>query len=112
MLYSNLLEEILDAPELYVGASSLNTIKTFLDGYIFAHKERDEFASDPLYAGFQQWIEQRFELPITRHWANIITFFSSNDKTACDSAKELWYIYKAEFNQSHARSVATPEANC
>ncbi len=73
-----LLRDIKQCPALYLGKPSLKLLYTFLNGY-----KHHEIPSPPdCLDGFQEYIEEIYDIHTTHHWANIIQFYSSTEEEA------------------------------
>jgi hypothetical protein len=101
MTYSQLFEEILAKPILFIGNCNIQHIAFFMKGYIHANWERGNRDTSDLYFGFQNWIAESYSVSKTLGWQNIITLFSSSEDHAFEITVTLWNEYKAEVqNQS------------
>jgi hypothetical protein len=106
-MYSELFEEILKKPALYVGDISIIRIKSFVDGYLHARWETGQKQEDDLYFGFQRFVERRLHLSTSHSWDRMICFMSSNDVEAFEMANDLWTEYKIEVSEQREGSSAT-----
>ncbi len=102
MTSSELLEEILERPGLYIGYASVGRMKVFIDGYEFAAHLRNDPGRDSLYAGFQDWVANRFKITTAHNWASIIAFMGLSESGSFTLMKELWGEYKAELQSKPA----------
>jgi len=66
-----------------------------MDGYMDRQYEIDgiDEMSMGFVSEFQDFIQQRYKITSTYHWAKIITFFSSTDEEAFDRFYELLEEY-------------------
>lgn len=93
---SELLDKILKRPSVYIGRESVVLTKAFIDGFAFAKYRLGNTGKDRLYAGFQDWIAERFHIKTAHNWACIISFMGVSESNAFTLLKELWSEYKAE----------------
>ncbi|MEG4286453.1 hypothetical protein QUB68_25315 [Microcoleus sp. A006_D1] len=94
---SQLLKKIKNTPSLYLGKASISCLQAFLSGYNVAQYQlgvplKEENALD----GFQEWIQKKLNIDSSQSWANIILFFSQDERDALNSFFELF----EEFCQS------------
>ena len=97
MKISDIFEEVLARPELFLGIASVSRLKAFMDGYRLAAERADPSIDQKLYCGFYDWVSEKYRINTSHAWADIVLFMSGNDeKRAIDLTKELWEKYKAE----------------
>jgi hypothetical protein len=96
--YSNMFEEILKKPALYVGNCSVSKIKTFMDGYIYAKWEEGKNSETDPYKEFGEWVRNRFQIKTSHGWADIVQFMSPDDAYAFEMTKKLWEEYKSQLH--------------
>ena len=102
-LYTNLFESLLEKPNSLIGEKSITKMFIFLCGYQWCAKT--DHSDDPLYSGFQNWIEARFQMGISHNWASVILFLEGGSEyRAFDRLKILWYEYKAEMENLNTQS--------
>jgi hypothetical protein len=94
---SELLDNMLERPTLYVGHESIIKIKAFIDGYEYAHENASR---DKTYDEFQRWVAQYFNVKSAHDWASIILFMALSEKRAFELTKELWAEFKADIQQT------------
>ncbi|GBO55195.1 hypothetical protein APA_3245 [Pseudanabaena sp. lw0831] len=77
---------------MYLGKPYITRFKAFLDGYIgarndlgFALNEQEETLNK-----FQEWIQSRFKITSSHSWAEIILFYSGDERDALDKFFELF----------------------
>lgn len=79
------LQKIKAKPGMYIGRAAISDLFMFLVGYEFA---RDELGIEPneleikFYEDFQPWLQKRFEVQTVNSWANIIQFYTGDEKEA------------------------------
>lgn len=76
---------------MYLGRRSITRLRSFLDGYISA---RQDLGLPPRkqereFAGFQDWIQERFKITTTHGWDSIILFYSADERDALDNFFDL-----------------------
>lgn len=98
----DVLQNIKKKPSVYLVRPSIICLQAFLSGYNVAQYQLGIplTEADPL-DGFQEWIQQKFNITSSQSWANIILFFSQDERDALDSFFELW----EEFRQSNSHEL-------
>ncbi len=97
-----ILEKIKNKPAAYLGKPSIICLHAFLSGYNVAQYQLGiPLNTENPLDGFQEWIQQKFGIESSQSWANIILFFSQDEREAIDSFFELF----AEFKQSQKSSA-------
>lgn len=95
---AELLEAIEKRPGMYFGSKSLVRLKAFLDGWLYAKGLAGE--SDARFLrGFQEWIQERYQITSSHSWADIIGFFETDDVAAFYKAMALFKEYSASLNE-------------
>ncbi|XWK90485.1 MAG: hypothetical protein U7127_10665 [Phormidium sp.] len=88
----DLLERIKQRPGMYLGKSSITRLRMLLDGYGMARMElglpRTEQEQE--FNGFQEWIQERFNITSCHGWDSIILFYSADERDALDKFFELF----------------------
>jgi hypothetical protein len=77
-----ILQKIRVRPGMYIGKPSVSDLFMFLVGYKTARRElgielteqEEEFCSE-----FQPWLQQKFQVPTVRSWAQIILMNTTNE---------------------------------
>ncbi len=102
----DVLEKIKKKPAAYLGRPSIVCLQAFLSGYNVAQYQLGVplTAENPL-DGFQEWIQQKFGIESSQCWANIILFFSQDERDALDRFFKLF----EEFQQRHKSSASDDE---
>ena len=87
----DLLQRIKQRPGMYLGKCSITRLRAFLDGYGMARAELDVPRSQQEHDlnGFQEWIQERYQITSTHGWDSIILFFSVDEKDALDKFFKL-----------------------
>jgi hypothetical protein len=97
MTSSELLDEIVRNPGLYIGHPSVTRMKAFIDGYEFAALKSDKVVRDELYEGFQEWVATRFKITSAHNWSSIIAFMGMSESGSFKLLTELWAEYQADI---------------
>jgi hypothetical protein len=99
MNISTLFEDLLQKPELYLGATSLTRLWAYVRGYMMALDQLEFQYDDDEFSGFCKWVETKYNLRTTNSWAEIILFSSFGDEyIAVKTTRELWAEYKVEVS--------------
>ena len=71
-------------PGLYIDYASIENLYAFLCGYYFARMDLKipHTEQDTEFSGFQDWIEEKYDVKTCHSWANIILRNSENNKAA------------------------------
>ena len=91
----DILEKIKKKPAAYLGRPSIICLQAFLSGYNVAQHQLGVplTAENPL-DGFQEWIQEKFGIKSSQSWANIILFFSQDEREALNSFFELFEEFR------------------
>jgi hypothetical protein len=99
---SDILRKIKNKPSVYLGKPSISCLQAFLSGYNVAQYQLGlPLKQENPLDGFQDWIQKKFNIDSSQSWANIILFFSQDERDALDIFFQLF----EEFCQSKVRSV-------
>ncbi|MEK8130471.1 hypothetical protein WMW72_21415 [Paenibacillus filicis] len=90
------IQEVKQRPGMYIGKKSLHLLQAYLNGYIAYHNEVNKEPNYFFLSEFQGYIQRRYNINTTHSWAELITFFSSNDNDAFDRFYELLDDFFAE----------------
>jgi len=87
-----IIEKIKKAPAMYLGRHSIICLQAFLSGYSVAKYELGEQATEQErdFMEFPEWIRQRFKVQTSQSWANIILFYSEDERKALDNFFDLF----------------------
>lgn len=79
-----LFELIKKRPGLYIGHVSIKNFYAFLGGYFFARMDLDIPHTEQAleFYGFQDWIQEKYNITGCYSWADIILLNSEDDKAA------------------------------
>ena len=89
--FFDLLQRIKQRPGMYLGKCSITRLRAFLDGYETARAELGfpDTEQQQQLDGFQEWIQERYQITSTHGWDSIILFFSVDEKDALDKFFKL-----------------------
>lgn len=94
---SDILKKIKHKPSVYLGKPSISCLQAFLSGYNVAQYQLGlPIQQENPLDGFQDWIQKKFNIDSSQSWANIILFFSEDERDALDIFFQLF----EEFCQS------------
>ena len=97
---SDILKKIQNKPSVYLGKPSITCLQAFLSGYNVAQYQLGlPLQPENPLDGFQDWIQKKFNIDSSQSWANIILFFSQDERDALDIFFQLF----EEFCQSKVR---------
>ena len=78
-------KKIKHKPSVYLGKPSISCIQAFLSGYNVAQYQLGlPLQQENPLDGFQDWIQKKFNIDSSQSWANIILFFSQDERDALD----------------------------
>lgn len=110
MLYQ-LLDSIKQKPALFLNQQSVMALHSFLLGWKTAKNiyqlPKDEDEHD--FAGFQEWITQRYDIGSSQAWPRIITFFSRDEKESLNLFFDLLEEYRKQPPLQSTPTQATKE---
>jgi hypothetical protein len=98
-----LLKEMRGRLGMYVGSTSLTKLAAFLRGYDYAAEKLCGRKSDPLLAGFRDWIHQRFQ-DSSRSWEDTILASSTDE---ADAVRRFWEMLDEYTRACDARDRAS-----
>lgn len=85
---NRLLRDVQKNPGIYLGKKSLERLVFFLSGYMYCMDERSESTAHYL-PGFQEFIEEYYNIQSVHHWSEIIRFFCVTEEDAFDEFYRL-----------------------
>ncbi|MBE9226237.1 hypothetical protein IQ264_12460 [Phormidium sp. LEGE 05292] len=87
-----LLERIKQRPGMYLGKCSITRLRMLLDGYGMARMELGlpRTNQEQEFNGFQEWVQERFNITSSHGWDSIILFYSADERDALDKFFELF----------------------
>ena len=80
-----LLQKIKKRPGMYLGKTSLERLRAFLDGYHHQELESQGMSEPDCLDGFTPYIQKRYHLNTDHDWSSVIQFFSTSDQNAFDT---------------------------
>jgi hypothetical protein len=91
---ADVIEAIRDRPELYISSRSINYLRVYLDGFMYAlpSKERRLFADE--LGAFRDWLAAKYKISSNQSWNQIVLFFSPNEAAALDEFFRLFEEYE------------------
>ena len=93
------LQEIREKPGMYLGRNSLELLKAYMDGYVAGYQEIKNDFDLYFFSEFQIYIQEYYNVLSSHNWANIIRFYSIDDRDALD----LFYFHLDEFSKERNR---------
>lgn len=92
----DLLERIKQRPGMYLGKCSITRLRMLLDGYGMARMELGlpKTEQEQEFNGFQEWIQERFNITSSHGWDSIILFYSLDERDALDKFFELFEKFR------------------
>lgn len=75
-----LISIIRKRPIMYLGEDSISRLKSFIDGWCF--RDPDNIADFEVLLGFQQWIENKYNVKTAHSWAHILLFYGLDESRA------------------------------
>lgn len=76
----DMINTVIQRPELYIGKPSLERLYAFIGGYLTGNPGADDHCLD----GFNAYISERYHIYTSHNWSSIIQFFSNSDRDAFD----------------------------
>jgi hypothetical protein len=97
---NELLRSIRRRPEIYIGEKSLFRLFLFIQGFLHAyHTMEGTNQSVGFYPGFQEWIQEKYNINSAQNWSRIIGFFSISEADAFDNFYKLLDEYQVNTNR-------------
>lgn len=93
------LYEIKERPGMYLGQKSLMYLFFYMTGYQCRENEIRN-GHDCLLPGFQEFVQERYNVKSTHSWASIIKFYETTEEVAFDK----FYVLLEEFLKSKAET--------
>lgn len=97
-----LIDRIQKRPGMYLGKPSITRLKSFLDGYMGARQDLGFplTEEEEKFNRFTEWIQVRFKITSSHSWADIILFYSGDEKEALNQFFELFAQFMTIENPS------------
>ncbi|MBS3028595.1 hypothetical protein MEN41_13510 [Dolichospermum sp. ST_con] len=98
----DLIRNIQKRPAMYLGRATIANLRTFLAGYCFARRQTaiPQTQQEQEFSGFQNWVQQKYNVTSHQTWDQIILFFSKDENTAFEEFFKLF----DEFTQQDSIS--------
>ncbi len=95
-----IIKKIKKAPSMYLGRHSIICLQAFLSGYSVAKYElgEQETEQERDFIEFPEWISQRFKVQTSQSWANIILFYSEDERKALDNFFDLFEEFISRYS--------------
>lgn len=84
-IMDDIMQQFRQKPELFIGEKNILLLKAFLDGYFFSEKQLQ-----PLWVGFQKFVEIHFGEVTTLSWAKIVLKHSASQECAVEKFFTLY----------------------
>ena len=101
----NLLEKIKTQPSLYLGTTSISSLRMFILGYRFSRSElgiANTQAESDFYKNFQPWLQNHLSIHTVNAWDKIILLTCIDEKAAFD----YFFQLLDEFRQrDHSQDI-------
>ena len=91
-------------PGMFLGHISIKNLYIFLQGYYFARRDLKVVATeqDTEFNGFQDWIQEKYDVKTCHSWASIILLNSEDDKATFWKFFDLLEEYKQFVGSKNA----------
>jgi len=98
-----IIEKIKKAPAMYLGRHSIICLQAFLSGYSVAKYDLGghETEQERNFREFPEWIRQRYNVQTSQSWANIILFYSEDERKALDNFFDLFEEFITRYSLQH-----------
>ena len=91
----DLLSQIEDKPQLFLGNDSIFALRHFLSGYIMAKKEHDPSYDDWLFSGFTSYLSQLYQDNRDFDWAALIDLHEPDRQSVAAFFRLVHKYYEA-----------------
>jgi len=92
----SLLYRIKEIPNKYIRDKSLGELRAMIEGYLYKQFELDgNLEILNYFNGFQQYVQDCFEISSSQSWSRIIEFYSATN----DEAFDMFYKLLDEYRQ-------------
>ena len=104
-----IIEKIKKAPAMYLGRHSIICLQAFLSGYSVAKYDLggQETEQERNFREFPEWIRQRYNVQTSQSWANIILFYSEDERKALDNFFDLFEEFLTRYSLQHTLKEKT-----
>ncbi len=93
-----LIFRIKTRPELYIGSRSLSLLQAYLYGWL--NRDEASVVDGNLIGEFQGWIAEKYRISSTQSWAQIILFYSVDERDALEKFFRLFDEFLKENEKS------------
>ena len=110
----DLIETIIAHPRLYLGCPSIERLHTFIDGYLLANREAEDYC----LLGFTEFVSAKYHIQTSHRWSEIILFFSPDgEQQAFDQFVSLFNEFKKthggkQIFHSHELTLLLHQQSC
>ena len=90
-----ILKRIRERPGVFLGGASVERLHMFMLGYEICLYE-EKYQSDEgfsMMSGFREFMRKKYRVQMSKTWADIISFYSGDDKEAFDLFYKLFDEY-------------------
>lgn len=94
-----LIIEIIDKPELYLGRCSIQRLYAYIGGYLHQNNAADDHTLD----GFNEYIASYYNIVSDHNWADIIQFFSNSGHEEIELFKRHFKLFTIEKQKIDSR---------
>jgi hypothetical protein len=102
-----ILREIEARPGMFLGQCSITRLRSFLDGYRSARADLGLPITEQerAFAGFQAWLQLKFQVTSSHGWDSIISLQSSDEQAAL----RLFFQLLQQFQQDQTIAPHSPD---
>jgi hypothetical protein len=102
-----ILREIEARPGMFLGQCSITRLRSFLDGYRSARADLGLPITEQerAFAGFQAWLQLKFQVTSSHGWDSIISLQSSDEQAAL----RLFFQLLQQFQQEQTIAPHSPD---
>lgn len=89
--FNDLLQRIKERPGMYLGRCSITRLRMLLMGYSMCRGELGLplTEQEKEFGGFQEWIQNKYNITSSHGWESIILFYSADERDAFNNFFEL-----------------------
>ncbi|MEH1946877.1 MAG: hypothetical protein V7K77_07955 [Nostoc sp.] len=102
---STLLQKIKENPVKYIDKPSITCLKSFVGGYLGQLSDLGLTPEGYPMEGFQEWIQEREKINVTRSWAGILIFYCGSERSAFYSFFELFDKFVKQKDNSKTQET-------
>jgi hypothetical protein len=95
MTTREMLQQLREAPAMYLSRPSARTLHAFLAGFGLARKD-SEPESLVFFNDFNNWLRKRYDIKSSQHWTKIIEFYSLTEGDEMDLFWKLFDEFEAK----------------